>query len=264
MKEVINMNKKIAAIALSSVIAVTGLSALSAPTSAEWVKSGSSYSYKDDTTGKKLTGWQEIDGGKYYFNKEGKALTGWYKIGGKTYYFNSAKKGKMVTGTVKISGKTYTFGSDGVLKGETAAKKTTSSAAVKWGTSHDAIVKSAENSEMFLDLDMIVIAGSETRMKLYIFDEDAKLQGYADAVQGNKLSSYNKNLENKGYTSKGKVTEDGQTAYIYAKGDEIAATAYTKDDGQEMTMVMYFFPEFSKEMMSGDDIDMSEFSDFLS
>ena len=51
---------------------------------------------------------------------------------------------------------------------------------------------------------------------------------------------------------------------VYAKGDEIAATAYTKDDGQEMTMVMYFSPEFSKEMMSGDDIDMSEFSDFLS
>ncbi len=261
------MKKKIAAIALSSVIAVTGLSALSAGASAEWVKSGSSYSYKDDSTGEKLTGWQEIDGGKYYFNKEGKALTGWYKIGGKKYYFNSAKKGKMVTGKAKIGGKTYDFGTDGVLKGEVKTKTTTkaaSSAPVKWGTSHDTIAKKAQGSELYMDLDMIIIAGNETRIELYIFDENAKLIAYADTVNGNKLSSYQKDLEGKGYKLVGTQTEDGQTVYIYSKSGDIVGLAYGEENGQKMTLIMYFSPEMSKEMMSGGDIDFSDYTSFLS
>ncbi len=169
------MKKKITAIALASVIAATGLSAVSAGASAEWVKSGSSYSYKDDATGKKLTGWQTIDGGKYYFGKDGKALTGWYKIGGEKYYFNASKKGRMVTswikigddhyyfgadgvlrtgwvkldgktyylgndgamrtGTVKLDGKTYTFGSDGVLKSTVKTKSPVKTGTVSWNDS---------------------------------------------------------------------------------------------------------------------------------
>ena len=82
-----------------------------------------------------LTGWQEIDGKKYYYDSYGKPVTGLKKIDGKSYYFNSkgvlqtgwltsgTKKyyfdpttGAMATGVKKIEGKTYAFGSDGVMK----------------------------------------------------------------------------------------------------------------------------------------------------
>ena len=87
---------------MAAAVAVSSVTALSAGVSAEWVKSDSGYSYKSDDTGKKLTGWQTIGDGTYYFDKKGIALTGWKKIGDDTYYFNSAKKGKMLTGWSKI------------------------------------------------------------------------------------------------------------------------------------------------------------------
>ncbi|MDE6592444.1 MAG: hypothetical protein K2K57_05190 [Oscillospiraceae bacterium] len=108
--------KKTAAVILSAAMALSAVSATSVGVSAEWVKSKSGYSYKDDATGKKLTGWQTISGSKYYFDKNGIALTGWKIINGDTYYFNGSKKGKMLTGWAKISGKQYYFGSDGVMR----------------------------------------------------------------------------------------------------------------------------------------------------
>lgn len=108
--------KRTVAAIMSAVMCMSAVTAMSASASAEWVKTSSGYSYRDDETGKKLTGWQDIDGGRYYFNKSGIALTGRYKISGNTYYFNSANKGKMITGWAKIGDKYYYFGSDGVMR----------------------------------------------------------------------------------------------------------------------------------------------------
>ncbi|MDE7294365.1 MAG: hypothetical protein K2N72_08070 [Oscillospiraceae bacterium] len=108
--------KKTAAVILSAAMALSAVQATAVTSSAEWVKSKSGYSYKDDATGKKLTGWQTIGGSKYYFDKNGIALTGWKIINGDTYYFNGSKKGKMLTSWAKISGKQYYFGSDGVMR----------------------------------------------------------------------------------------------------------------------------------------------------
>ena len=159
--------KKFLSMILAAAMSLSAVSAMSAGVSAEWVKSSSGYSYKDDSTGKKLTGWQTIGSGKYYFNSKGIALTGWKKINGDTYYFNAAKKGKAITswatigdskyyfgndgvmrtgwiklsgktyyfgndgkmrtGKLKINGKTYNFGKDGVLKSSTTSTKTKSS-----------------------------------------------------------------------------------------------------------------------------------------
>ena len=69
MKRQGDIMKKTASVVLAAFIAVTGLSALSAGVSAEWVKSGTTYSYRDES-GNKLRGWQEIDGNKSYFDKE--------------------------------------------------------------------------------------------------------------------------------------------------------------------------------------------------
>ena len=107
---------RIASIALAAIISMSSVAAMSASASAEWVKSSSGYSYKDDSTGKKLTGWQTIDENKYYFDKKGIAVTGWKTIGENKYYFNGAKKGKMLTGWNKIGDNRYYFGKDGKMR----------------------------------------------------------------------------------------------------------------------------------------------------
>lgn len=55
--------------------------------------------------GVKLTGWQTIDGKKYYYNDEGRKVKGPQKIDGNWYYFNSA--GEMQTGAIKLQGNWY-------------------------------------------------------------------------------------------------------------------------------------------------------------
>jgi len=97
-----------------------------------WAKNddGQYMYYKDS---KPLTGWQPIDGVKYFFNTDGTLQTGWVKDGGnwryysgnkaavgwvdiseKRYYF--AKEGLMIAGKwLEIDGKWYYFNADGSL-----------------------------------------------------------------------------------------------------------------------------------------------------
>jgi len=110
------IKRKFLSIAMAAAVAVSSMSALSVPVSAKWYKSDSGYSYKDDETGKKLTGWQTIDGGKYLFDKKGYAYTGWVTVGDNKYYFNASKKGKMLTGWNKIGDSRYYFGQDGKMR----------------------------------------------------------------------------------------------------------------------------------------------------
>ena len=60
----------------------------------EWVAENNAWYYLSPTDGALVSGWQTIDGKKYYFDADN----------------------KMVTGKQTIDGKSYTFGSDGVLK----------------------------------------------------------------------------------------------------------------------------------------------------
>lgn len=53
------------------------------------------------------TGWQTVNGKRYYYDKKGVKVTGLKKIDGAKYYFN--KKGVMQTGLKKVKGKTYLF-----------------------------------------------------------------------------------------------------------------------------------------------------------
>ena len=87
--------------------------------------------YFDPNTGHLVTGWQTIDGKRYYFSTIAGAAakglvtisgatyyfgpsshvmaTGWQTIGGKRYYF-STKNGKSASGLVSIGGYRYYFG----------------------------------------------------------------------------------------------------------------------------------------------------------
>lgn len=90
--------------------------------------------YYFDGDGNKVTGWQEIKGSYYYFNKKGamakntwmdhedsksyigkngKAVIGWYTEDDKEYYFD--EKGLMQTGTLRLGMTEYQFDGQGVL-----------------------------------------------------------------------------------------------------------------------------------------------------
>lgn len=61
----------------------------------------------------KKTGWQTIDGKKYYYTSEGSMVTGWKTISGLTYYFGT--DGAMATGIQTIGSKKHYFYSDGQM-----------------------------------------------------------------------------------------------------------------------------------------------------
>jgi hypothetical protein len=111
-----NTRKKALSFCAATLMALSVIAAVPADASAEWVKTSSGYSYKDDTTGKKLTGWKTIDGSKFYFDKKGIAYSGFKTINNDTYYFIPTKRGKMATGWRTISKKRYYFGKDGVMR----------------------------------------------------------------------------------------------------------------------------------------------------
>lgn len=62
------------------------------------------------------TGWQVINGQKYYYGEDGTKKTGWQEIDGKKYYFGEENDGAMKTYWQQIDGKWYFFGNDGVMR----------------------------------------------------------------------------------------------------------------------------------------------------
>ncbi len=121
---------KAAAVILSAAMALSAASVTSVGASAEWVETDEGFCYTDNYTGERLTGWQTIGNGeyyfdgkwhvlgkrKYYFDKNGIALTGWQEIDGNTYFFNGAKKGRMVTSWAGGAKGRYYFGDDGAMR----------------------------------------------------------------------------------------------------------------------------------------------------
>lgn len=128
---VVKRYRKGLALAMSVAMAVSVMTALSGLAGAEWENAGDGLCYRDDKTGERLTGWQDIrDGkyvcnesdkrlhalkGKYFFDESGIALTGWQDIDGYTYFFRQ-DTGEMVTSWVKSPKGRYYFGSDGILR----------------------------------------------------------------------------------------------------------------------------------------------------
>ena len=69
--------------------------------------------YYMNSSGAMVTGWQKIGGVWYYFTGSGAMVTGWQKVGSTWYYMNSS--GAMLTGWQKINGTWYFFKSGGVM-----------------------------------------------------------------------------------------------------------------------------------------------------
>ena len=67
-----------------------------------------------DYYGRPLTGWQEIESERYYFDQtDGTALIGWHHIDQERYYFGN--NGVLMTGLVKIDGVQYLLDEDGAM-----------------------------------------------------------------------------------------------------------------------------------------------------
>ncbi len=58
-----------------------------------------------------MTGWLELEEGRYHFRDGGIPLTGWQEIDSVTYYFND--RGIMHTGWLELGGSTYYLGANG-------------------------------------------------------------------------------------------------------------------------------------------------------
>lgn len=105
------INKFIAAAAALAM----AMTALPAAVSADWSKDEDGEKVYLNEDGKRVRGFEKIDGKTYYFDKEGHIKTGWLKLKtGKTYYMGN--DGVMVRGWQTIGKKTYYFNSDGSMK----------------------------------------------------------------------------------------------------------------------------------------------------
>ena len=253
------IKRRIAAAALTAVMAVSALPAMSASASAVWVKSDSGYSYKDDTTGKKLTGWQTIDNAKYYFDKKGYAVTGWKTIGENKYYFNASKKGKMLTGWskigdsryyfgtdgkmrtgfVKLSGKTYYFGKDGKMR---TGKLKINGKVYDFGK--DGVMKSgsASDSSSTLTAPMKGLSWGMTR------DQVLKAGGYDKYVNVDAMLMV---MDNDKYYK----------YYLFDKNDKLVCYGYASDKGSKYLedYKQYFKDDGWKYEMSSKDGDESTY-----
>ena len=76
-----------------------------------WVKrDGIWYYYVDN---KPVTGWQDIDGSRYYFNEKGQMTTGWATFKDRKHYFGT--DGAMSISWRRIDGVWYFFNDKGVM-----------------------------------------------------------------------------------------------------------------------------------------------------
>ena len=60
-----------------------------------------------------VTGWQDIDGNRYYFRDDGALCTGWQAIESQVYYLGT--DGCLATGWLDLDGARYYLGADGIL-----------------------------------------------------------------------------------------------------------------------------------------------------
>ena len=100
-------------IAILVLISLVALRLVSTPKNGWVEKKGKTYYYVD---GEYQTGWQTIDGKKYYFSPIGVLgkVTGWQTIDNEKYYYDS--DGAMKTRWQTIDDKKYYFDSDGVMQ----------------------------------------------------------------------------------------------------------------------------------------------------
>lgn len=197
-----------------------------------------------------VTGWYEIEGGKYYFDQYGHCLKGLQEIDGKTYFFNSI--GLMSRGLVKIdNGKYSVFGEDGAR-----LDKWQEYGGEKYYINKDGVCLSgwwAIGTRTYYFKEDGAVATGLTRVdgRTYYFDEDGGVRVGWQTIDGKKCY-----FEDGGVMAVGKYELDGKHYYFFEEGgmatgwntendgvryytsDGIMVTGFQKIDGEG-----YFFEE---------------------
>lgn len=178
-----------------------------------------------------VTGWYEIEGGKYYFDQYGHCLKGLQEIDGKTYFFNSI--GLMSRGLVKIdNGKYSIFGEDGAR-----LDKWQEYGGEKYYINKDGVCLSGwwtiGTRTYYFEEDGAVATGL-TRVdgKTYYFDEDGGVRVGWQTIDGKKYY-----FEDGGVMAVGKYELDGKHYYFFEEGG-MATGWNTENDG-----VRYYTPD---------------------
>lgn len=165
-----------------------GLSKYNGPTGWQTIN-GKKYYY--DSNGVPVTGTPVIDGKKYWFDSNGVLKTGWLNLLNWKMYFDP-KTGEAKTGMVDIDGKKYLFNNDGVMQNYAGTpvingKKywfSTDGASLKTGWLNLGLWKLYFDSVTYeAKTGMADIGG-----KRYLFNNDGVMQNYAGTtvVDGKK------------------------------------------------------------------------------
>lgn len=186
------------------------------PTTEESAREGWSqnhrYYYRN---GKKVKGFKNIDGKKYYFNSNGKLYlkTGMRKINGKYYYFSKAHTLK--TGVVKVKNKAYYFKQ-------------------KNGQRYENIgIRKVDGKYYCFKKNHTLVSGwyRNEKNKLYFFST----RNYAGLNGWNYINSYKYYFNNKGMLVqdvRNLLTEKQRSSYmIYVNRAASCVTVYTYDEG---------------------------------
>lgn len=212
------MNRIIAA----ACAVLMSVSAVSLPVYAEAQMSGALVT-KEDV--KKLTGWQTVDGKKYYYNADGTMHTGWLTLSSGNKYYITADKG-CLTGWQTIGKHKYYFRSDGVMK-------------TGW-------LKSSKGRYYYMDRNGIMVTsenapnGIKIGSKVYKFDKNGVLNG--------------SKVKEESSSSKKSLVEQRKEAYAAVKACNAEYDRYCKLKESEFDVrdTYYDYAEFLTGYMDTD------------
>ena len=178
----------------------------SQPVSDGWSEKASHKIYV--VNGVPVTGWQEIDGVRYYFDEDGYMQTGWQEIGSHRYYFDDNgcmftgwlldahylhEDGTLATGWLELDGKRYFLGADG---------------RVKMGIVEVDGSKYLLNEQGFVNHGWTTVSG-----QLYYADNEGH-----PVVGWHQIDDKKHYFEESGVAASGWVEMDGFTYYFYTDG----------------------------------------------
>ena len=189
-----------------------------------------------DESGNLLTGWQDLDSGRYYLGADGQAAVGICRIDGQTYLFRD--DGAMATGWTEYGGNGYYLRSNGTM-------------VTGWF--------SLEGQRYYLTEEGAAVGVREVEGSRYVFDKTGKLTfGWADLGtdtaygddNGHPLTGWQEidgkryHFNEEGLLSAGWITIDGFDYYFLADGSP-AQGKMTVDgkkrsfasNGQELVLV---------------------------
>ncbi len=188
---------------------------------------GGSYYFADD--GSMARGWQTIDGQRHYFDDNGVLHAGWLELSGRRYYLS--QKGVPVTGWLEQEGQRRFFDAQGVMQADSWLEQ--EEGMYLLGTDGQPVTGWAEREGLRYYLDEKGILDSnwqDTDQGMTYLVDGQKHVGWLDQKEGKFY------FNSDGYAQTGWVTDETGRFYLY--GDGTYAAGFVEINGIER----YFLP----------------------